>query len=111
VSKYGGAGFVCMLAQHVAQPSSTNQLRQRLLRVLRDIDRRSLPSISRRSKAYSMASREGLLLRARSNLSCEKRCRRDEPGDDVCRVRSQFTGVPSGARSMISIRVPQGSVM
>ena len=47
----------------------------------------------------------------RKTFACDKRSRRDEPGDEVCRVRPQFTGAPSGARSMISIRVPQGSVM
>jgi hypothetical protein len=33
------------------------------------------------------------------------------PATRCAGVRPQFTGVPSGARSMISIRVPQGSVM
>jgi hypothetical protein len=44
----------------------------------------------------------------RNTFACNKRSRRDEPGDEVCRVRPQFTGAPSGARAMISIRVPQG---
>jgi hypothetical protein len=33
------------------------------------------------------------------------------PATRCAGVRPQFTGAPSGARSMISIRVPQGSVM